>query len=400
MIPHLRKAFNDAFSNEIYQTFLQDLENTHNKEVVFRVAETPLFVPNELRDKLIEASEDIIDTLLKPEFMDYSAKAIPANFNVPNETAVPDFICIDFAICKDENGALIPQLIELQGCASLYCFQHFVAQKYRQHFQIPPHFSHLFGNRNSDEFLDFLRDVILKQHDPKNVVLLEIKPHEQKTRIDFYCTQAMLGVKPVCISEVWKENNQLFYDNNGTKTQIKRLYNRIIAEDFQRYPDLVPGFDMTENVDVEWAGHPNWFFRISKYTLPLLKNPYVPESTLLSDFDVFPNDLENYVLKPLFSFAGTGVNINVTPQDLQNIEPENRADYILQKKVQYDPVIQSPNNPVKVELRMMYLWKQNEPRPQLLTNLGRMSKGEMIGVRFNQNNDWVGGTVGFFDVGY
>lgn len=398
MIPHIRQQYNAEFSAAKYEAFLADLEATYQKEIVFRAAETPVFVPADFQRKMRDASESIIDRLLQPDFMAYSERALQPQFTIPNETPNPHFICIDFAVCRTPEGELIPQLIELQGCASLLCFQHFVGLKYLEHFYCPDNYSHLYDGLTSDDYISYLKSVIVGNHDPKHVVLLEIKPHEQKTRIDFYVTEAMIGIKPICISEVIVENKQLFYMLNGTKTPIKRIYNRIIAEDFERYPDLNAQFDMTQDVNVEWVGHPNWFFRISKFTMPLLDHPYIPKSRFLSDFNNdLPQDLENYVLKPLFSFAGSGVIIHVTQADIDAIAPNERQNYLLQRKVEYYPVIETTNTPAKVELRMMYVWRDGEPRPRLLTNLGRMSKGEMIGVRYNANNDWVGGTVGIVE---
>jgi hypothetical protein len=398
MIPHIRQRYNAEFNEAKYQTFLADLADTYQKDVVFRVAETPVFVPADFQRKMREASEHIIDRILQPDFMDYSQRALQPQFTIPNETPHPHFICIDFAVCRTPDGELIPQLIELQGCASLLCFQHFVGLKYAEHFYCPDNFSHLYDGLTPDEYIANLKAVIIGKHNPENVILLEIKPHEQKTRIDFYATEAMLGVRPVCVSEVIVENDHLFYMRDGVKTPIKRIYNRVIAEDFEHYPDLNPQFDMTKPIAVEWVGHPNWFFRISKYTMPLLDHAYIPKSRFLSDFkDDLPQDLENYVLKPLFSFAGSGVIIEVTQADIDAIPLDERQNYLLQRKVAYAPAIETTNTPAKVELRMMYVWHDGEPRPRLLTNLGRMSKGLMIGVRYNANNDWVGGTVGIVE---
>lgn len=399
MIPDIRRRFNAEFTEAKYQNLLADLEATYQQEVVFRIAETPIFVPADFQRKMRDASEYIIDRILQPDFRAYSEGALQPQFTIPNETPQPHFICIDFAVCQNEQGELEPQLIELQGCASLLCFQHLLGLKYREHYYCPDNFSHLYGGLSPDEYVQYLRSIIVGNHDPKHVILLEIKPHEQKTRIDFYATRAMLGIEPVCVSEVIEENGLLYYWHNGEKTRIKRIYNRVIAEDFSRYPDLHPQFDMTQAADVEWIGHPNWFFRISKYTMPLLDHPYIPKSQFLSDFDELslPQDLDNYVLKPLFSFAGSGVLINVSPADIAAIPTAERKQYLLQRKVAYHPVIESPNIPVKAELRMMYVWHDDEARPRLLTNLGRMSKGAMIGVRYNVNNDWVGGSMGIIE---
>ena len=184
--------------------------------------------------------------------------------------------------------------------------------------------------------------------------------------------------------------------NDGIKTKIKRIYNRLIADELKEARKSLGNIvDITADLDVEWIPHPNWFYRISKYTLPLLKHPFIPESDYLSEVKNIPSDLEQYVLKPLFSFAGQGVLIDVNKQDLSMIkDPEN---WILQKKVTYAECIETPNEPSKVEIRLMYIWKDGDERPILTTNLARLSKGKMIGVRYNADKDWVGGSVAYFE---
>ena len=142
-------------------------------------------------------------------------------------------------------------------------------------------------------------------------------------------------------------------------------------------------------------GTPPWFYRISKYTLPFIQHPYVPETKFLSEVNPVPQDLENYVLKPLFSFAGQGVVIDVIPADIEKItDPHN---WILQRKVKYADVIITPDEPAKAEIRIFYFWKDGEARPVATNNLARLSKGKMIGVRYNTNKEWVGGSLAFFE---
>ena len=107
--------------------------------------------------------------------------------------------------------------------------------------------------------------------------------------------------------------------------------------------------------------HPNWFYRISKYTLPFIRHPYVPKTFFLNEIKEPPADLENYVLKPLFSFAGQGVVIDVTSKDIDNVrDPEN---WILQRKVKYADVIQTPDIPAKCRDKNFYFWKEGAARP-------------------------------------
>ncbi len=391
-----RQAYNQSFSEEKYKNLLASIDSDFPGALDFRVAETPVFVPKALKDKLIEACKEIIDTIVSDDFKTKTDRAIPADQFVPGENDHSSFLAIDFAVCKDENGELIPQLIELQGFASIYAYQGYLSEKFKEHFPVPDDFRYVFGANNLDTYVGKLKELILADEDAEQVILLEIFPEKQKTRIDFALTEKLLGVQAVCYTKIIKEGRNLFYEKAGRKIQIKRIYNRLIFDDLLNYPDLETDFHFTDDVDVTWVGHPNWFFRISKFTLPLLESKYIPETNFVSDYQGnFPDNLENYVLKPLFSFAGTGVQLHVTREILDRIpDPDN---YILQKKVAYEPVIKAPDGQVKCEIRMMYSWPDNAPRPELITSLSRLSRGEMIGVRFNKDFTWVGGTACFFE---
>jgi len=396
MIPEFRRVFNEAFTPEHYQEMLRTFEREYPGQLDFRIAETPIFLPAALRDKLVQAGEDIIDVLTAPNFKQLTEDAVPPHLRVPNEDEHAAFLAIDYAVCRNADGELEPQLIELQGFPSLYVFQDYLAGVFREHNPIPDSVTHLFNADGTDGYLAHLRRLIVADENPENVVLLELFPEKQKTRIDFALTRHELGVEPVCITRVRKDGRQLYYEQDGRRIDIKRLYNRLIFDELERYPDLKLDFHPTDDdVDVTWVGHPNWFFRISKYTLPLLHSPFVPPSYYLADLASYPADLENYVLKPLFSFAGAGVKLDVTPAELDAIA--DKHNYLLQRKVRYEPVIQAPDGLVKCEIRMLYVWHEGAARPLLLTNLGRLSRGAMIGVDFNKNKDWVGGTVCLFE---
>ncbi|WP_019990564.1 hypothetical protein [Rudanella lutea] len=392
----IRQVFNQAFSPAQYGAFLESIQNDMPGLLDFRVAETPVFVPKDLGDKLKQACADIVEVITAPDFKTRTEGAIPADQRVPNENGHTTFLAVDFAVCRAADGSLEPQLIELQGFPSLFGFQAYLPDKFRQFYPIPDEVSPLFNGLDRAAYLDLLRQTIVADCDPEEVILLEIYPEQQKTRIDFELTRQYLGVAPVCLTKIRKDGRQLYYEKDGRRIDIKRIYNRLIFDDLHNYPDLQTEFHLTDDVDVTWVGHPNWFFRISKYTLPLLQSEFVPQSYFLSDLETPPADLENYVLKPLFSFAGAGVKIHVTPADIDAIPTDQRGNFLLQRKVQYEPVIQSPDGLVKCEIRMLLVWPDTAEKPILATNLARLSRGEMIGVNFNKNKDWVGGTVCFF----
>jgi hypothetical protein len=391
-----REAFNRSFTEEKYRKFIESFEAAFPGSLDFRVAETPVFVPADLKAKLLEASEDIISTILSDGFKEKTDRAVPPGQNVPGENTHSSFLAIDYAICKHESGELVPQLIELQGFPSLFGYQAFLSESFRKHFDVPADFNYCFGAYSYEGYAEKLKTLILAGEEPDNVILLEIFPEKQKTRIDFTVTEQMLGIQPVCYTKLIREGRRLFYYKNERKIQVKRIYNRLIFDDLLNYPDLHTNYHFTDDVDVTWVGHPNWFFRISKFTMPYLNGKYIPETRFVNDYqNDFPADLQNYVLKPLFSFAGSGVELHVTEPVLKALpDPEN---FILQKKVQYEPVIQAPDGLVKCEIRLMFGWEDKAAKPELLISLSRLSRGEMIGVRFNKDFTWVGGSATFFE---
>lgn len=396
MIPELREQFNAGFTSEKYEAFLKDLDSKHPGDIVFRIAETPIFVPKDFTTKMIDACEAILDVIVDPKFKDLTKRAIPKIENVPNENEHTDFIAFDFGVCENEKGELEPQLIEMQGFPSLFAFQVYYPQVIKRHFDIPENFDQYLNGYNDESYIQFLKEIILGGYNPENVILLEIKPHEQKTRIDFYCTQDYLNIPIVCLTELKQEGKKLFYRKDGKRIEIKRIYNRIIFDELSQIKkDLGNVVDITQPFDVEWAPHPNWFYRISKFTLPFIAHPYVPETFFLNEVSQLPGDLENFVLKPLFSFAGQGVIIDVTKNDIDEVrDPEN---WILQRKVKYADVIKTPDVPAKAEIRIFYFWKKGKKRPVAVSNLARLSKGKMIGVRYNMEKEWVGGSVAYFE---
>ncbi|MVT09248.1 hypothetical protein [Chitinophaga tropicalis] len=396
MIPTLRSYYNHNFTHRKYQDFLTALATEAGEAPAFKVAETPVFIPAALAAKLIQACDQVTDVIVRSDFKELTRNAIPNSMKVPHENDHPHFLVVDFAVCYDEKGELTPKLIELQGFPSLYAFQELMARQFREHFSIPGTVSNFFNGLDKTSYFEMFRELVVGPHQPEEVVLLEVKPHEQKTRIDFYYTQQKLGITPVCITELVQEGKKLYYERDGERIHIKRIYNRLIFDDLQRREEtLGRHVNLFHDLDVEWITHPNWFYRISKYTLPFIHSEFVPRSWFLHELPVIPSDLENYVLKPLFSFAGQGVVIDVKQEDIDNIEePEN---WILQHKVEYAPAIETPEGPAYCEIRMMYFWPDNTPRPLLVHNLARISKSKMIGVAQGKTQNWTGGSCAFFE---
>jgi hypothetical protein len=396
MVPDLRSKFNAAFTPEKYQQYLQDLDSAFPGDIEFRVAETPIFIDREFKQLVLTACEEILDVIVRPDFKQITEKAIPAKYNTPNEGRHCEFISFDFGICEDENGKLIPQLIEMQGFPSLFCYQIYHSQITRDHFEVPSNYDAYLGGYNADSYIHLLKELVLDGNLPEEVILLEIHPDTQKTRIDFRFTWQYLGIETVCLTKLRADGNRLYYEKaSGERQFIKRIYNRIIFDDLEKHELPADTINLHANWDISWCTHPHWFFRISKYTLPFINSRYVPATQFLHEVKELPADLENYVLKPLFSFAGQGVHIDITADDIRSIQdPEN---WILQRKVKYASVIETPDVPAKAEIRLFYFWPKEAARPFAAQNLARLSKGKMIGVRYNADKEWVGGSLVYFE---
>ena len=395
MQKELRDIFNKNFSQEKYAAYLAEVDAIQPGALDFRNAETPLFIPKDFTNKMLEACEDIIDVIVAPNFTELTERSIPEDARVCGEEGHAEMIVFDFGICNDGKGGYEPQLIEMQGFPTLYAFQAFHSELTAKYANLPSTHSSYLNGYNKESYIQLLKDIIIGNHNVDEVILLEIFPEKQKTRIDFYSTEKLLGIPTVCLTKLIGIGNTLYYEKDGKKIAIKKIYNRLIFDDVQQQQNLGPIIDFSHPWDVEWVSHPNWFYRISKYTLPLITNQYVPPTFFLHQLKTIPTDLENYVLKPLFSFAGMGVVIDVTQADIDAIK--DPSNWILQKKVTYADVIQTPDGNAKAEIRLFYFWKKGWSRPVGVHNLARLSKGKMIGTRYNKDKTWVGGTVAFFE---
>lgn len=397
MIPALRKQYNQQFTKEAYESYLHDLQTIYPGQLDFRVAETPVFVPKDFTEKMCSACESIIEVISQPDYRRQSELAIPPHLRVPNEDAKPHFIAFDFGICQNEKGELEPQLIEMQGFPSLFGWQVLQPEIHHKNFEWSTGFDAYLHGLTKETYIELLRRVIVADCNPENVILLEILPHQQKTRVDFYATKNFLGIEIVCLTDLIVEGNNVFYQKGGKKIPVERIYNRVIFDElFQQPADIrEKGRVFQQELNVSWVPHPNWFYRLSKFTLPFIQHPFVPETRFLNQVKQLPPDLENYVVKPLFSFAGQGVIIDVTQEDINRIaDPEN---WIIQKKVRYAAVIDTPDEPAKAEIRLFYFYDPHTNQFIPTNNLARLSKGKMVGVRYNKDKEWVGGTFCLFE---
>lgn len=393
MISHLRERFNRSFSEQRYQQLTALLESEVGARIPFRPCETPVFLPKHLIDEMVGSSMAIISRLDTPHYFDLSSLAVPDTYRGPNEGKHPHFVQVDFALVEDQTGRIVPRLIELQGCASIYAFQYALGRCYRRCYDLEG-LVHLIGGLDEDRYIDLFRQTVLNGHHPDEVVLMEIDPLGQKTLPDFYLTEKLIGVRAVCITDIIRRGSCLFYRLNGSEVRIKRLYNRVIIDELIQRSIPTP-FDFRDELDVEWAGHPNWYFRWSKFSLPHLTHPTVPRAFFLDQLETLPSNTEDYVLKPLYSFAGAGVKVAPTLEDLRSIPADQRRNFLLQERVTYAPLVETPDQPSRVEIRVMILWPDNSPAIPVIT-LARLSKGLMMGVNFNQSRTWVGSSIAFY----
>jgi len=392
MITSLRQRFNAGFSPQKYHQLLHTMADRCGAPVEFRVSETPCFIPRSLLDQMSQYGRELIHQLDTPEYLKASREAIPAEFNVPHESPHPMFIQVDFGLVRDASGNLQPKLVEMQAFPSLYGYQALLSQTYQEVFGLDANLQYLLGGLDWESYRKLLRRAIVGDHDPQDVILMEIDPLHQKTLPDFLVTEKLLGVPTVSITDIQKRGRELFYEKSGQKRQIKRIYNRAIVDELIR-KKIKLNFVFTDDLDVDWAGHPNWYFRISKFSLPLLNHISVPKTWFLDRLERSPDDLENYVLKPLFSFAGLGVIINPSKQDMAAIPADRRSQYILQQKMNFEPLIETPHGLTKAELRIMYIWLE-ELQPVMV--IVRMGRGLMMGVDHNKNMEWVGSSAAFY----
>jgi hypothetical protein len=406
MIPSLRKQFNAGFTPEKYQAFLRRVDEACGTHVQFRVSETPCFFPRSLIDGMVGDGKDLIRQLVESaEYRARSEASIPAEFRVPNEPEHPMFVQVDFGLVRDATGALQPKLVELQAFPSLYAYQAMLTRTYLEMYGLRQRASnsgvrastsdgqelkYFLSGLDEKSYRELLRRAIVGEHDPENVILMEVDPEGQKTLPDFLLTQQMLGVRTVDIQAIKKHGSQLYYERDGGRMPIRRIYNRTIVDELQRRKVKL-GFDWRDDLNVEWAGHPNWYFRISKFSIPYLQHESVPKTWFVDRLERVPEDLRNYALKPLYSFAGLGVVIAPTKQDIDAIPTAKRGEYILQERLHFEPVIETPFGGTKAEVRVMYVWL-DELRAVL--TIIRMGRGLMMGVDHNKELEWVGASAG------
>lgn len=402
MDPVLREAYNRAFSDESHRRVLARLETRLGRSIPFRVAETPLFLPTAIHERLASHARGIAEEICDPAIIAHGKTAIPPHLDAPGQDDLSACIQIDLAICRDADGNFDGKLVELQGFPSLYGLivaQSEAVSEELARLGIPGRFTPFFGGLDRDGYVDLLRKTIVAGAPVDEVVLMDIAPEEQKTFPDFVATKELLGIDWIAPTDLVREGRTLYRTKDGKKTKVSRIFNRVVFDELEKKKVPLP-FSYRDELDVTWVPHPNWYWTWSKHTLPRLRHPAVPRATLLSELREVPDDLSGYVLKPLFSFAGSGVIVDVTRADVDAVPEAERSGWVLQEKIHYTEALHTPSGAgVKAEVRMMFLRVPGDAKPRLVMNLVRLSRGKMLGVDQNRDLDWVGGTVGLHPVG-
>jgi len=401
MIEPFRSDFNARFTQEKYAELLRRMDEETGTHVDFRIAETPCFFGRELMEEMVRAGVELTHQLLhNAEYMRESGAAIPEEFRVPNEDAHPHFMTVDFGLVRDDAGMLKPKLVEMQAFPSIFGYQPLLARECVEVFGLDPTLEYFFGGMDEAGYWARMREVIVAGHDPENVVLAEVDPLAQKTLPDFLMHERHLGIKTVNVTELVRQGNKLHYRDGARLVPIDRIYNRVIVDELERKGIRLP-FDYRDELAVEWAGHPNWYFRISKFSIPHLDHPTVPAAVFLDEWyadrgrERLPEGRENWVFKPLYSFAGKGIQFAPSDADLEAIPANQRHDYLLQKRVRFEPVIRTPEGMTRAEIRILYVWPDGGAMTPM-TSLVRMGRGLMMGVDHNRDRTWVGGSAGLF----
>ncbi len=413
MIPALRQDLNRRFDPGAFRTMLHGLDAVARTHVGFPVAETPCFFPKSLLDEMAQIGADLTLRLVNDsEYLRQSLAAIPEPWRAASQNTHPHFLTADFGLVREPNGRLAPRLVEMQAFPSVFGFQWALSEAYRSTFSLSGDLHYLFSGLDETAFWKLLDSIIVAGHDPETVVLADVDPPHQKTLPDFHITADRLGIRIVDIADIEPMDTdpahpsslpRLGYRNGKRLIPIRRIYNRAIADEMARKQVRLQ-FDFRELFDVEWAGHPNWYFHVSKFSLPFLDHPAVPPAVFLNDWflgkgrDRLPTDRDRWILKPLFSFAGQGICFAPTDDQFAAIPAADRAGYLLQERVMFEPVIDTPAGPTQAEIRILYGWPDRGQLTPLLS-LVRLGRGSMMGVDHNRNQSWVGASSAFFPAG-
>lgn len=397
MIPEYRNEFNQRFTPDKYHRAVARMTERTGQAIPFRIAESPIFIPASFLEAMERTSEEIIGQLQgNPDYWEAAERIIPAEYRAPNEDFHPTFLIFDYAVAHTGEGATEPRLIEMQGFPSLLAFQYYLSRDFQETYALAAELKFLSGGLSEDGFANLFRRAVLNGHAPEQVALVDVRPWEQSTRPDFQLTERLCpGLAILCPTDLRASGRRLYYRREGREIPLRRIVHRVVWEELSKVQGEMH-FRYTDDVEMEWANHPNWFFKYSKFSLPYLRHPNVPKAYFLERLDRYPEDLQNYILKPLFSFSGNGLALDLDKERLDAVPAAERGQWILQEKVHYAEAIAALDGTVRCEIRLMYLWLD---RPICAMTLPRMSRGRLMGCAYNKTEPWTGHGLGFFPTG-
>jgi hypothetical protein len=394
MIQHIRQAFNQAFTDDTYQQYLDDINQRYPNSVGFRIAETPVFFDQKFKNSIIKAGEAICSQLVSEETISQLKDGIPKEFSDAQHTTLPNCLLLDFAITKNKE-TLDFALIELQAFPSLFAYEMLQDQAIRDHYNIPNQFSAYLNHYTKEQFHNELKSLIVGDS-PNNTILLELDPENQKTKIDFYCSRDAFNIPIVNIRDIECKNQKWFCKTENGLKEINRIYNRIVVDEIQNDNELLKIYIAISNdPTIEWFTHPIHFYMYSKFALPFIKHPKVPYTQFLNKINIKQVSLEEIIIKPLYSFSGKGVLLHPTLNDIDQIKDPQH--WIYQEKINYANCLDTPSGPTKVELRLFFLKDAESNTYKAAFNLVRLSRQGLINTAHNSNETWVGGSLAYFE---
>ncbi|MBE7181386.1 MAG: hypothetical protein INR71_09305, partial [Terriglobus roseus] len=210
MIRKLREAFNHSYTDGAYRSLLADLNQISRAELTIRIAETPVLLPAPMLRQMIDAGAAMTHQLVgNAAYLQQAAATIPEAFRVRNQDAHPHFMTVDFGLVHTGDGpwqgdldTLEPRLVELQAFPSVFGLQSVLGDLYCKHFQLPGDIARYPEGLDDITYWQKLRETIVANHAPENVILLEVTPEQQKTLPDFHIHQDHLGIRAVDIAQV------------------------------------------------------------------------------------------------------------------------------------------------------------------------------------------------------
>ncbi|MCX8051648.1 MAG: hypothetical protein N3B17_07150 [Chlorobi bacterium] len=386
--------YRSHYTDERYHRLRQLLEQRLGTRIEFRIMEAPVFLSDELRRSIADAAIALVEQCTEKSYLSHAIeRAIPPRYRMPDIPPHPTCAVVDFAISQ-ADGELVPRLIELQGFPSLFAYQLFLTDAYHDAYELREEFSPFFDpSLDRNEYRRILERWLIGNHHPDNTALVDYKPLEQKTYPDFAATELLTCMAPTDIGGIVERDGYLFHERGGALQPLRRIYMRAITDELEERGVEVP-FSWNDPPHVEWVVHPNWYFLMSKYSLPYLHHPTVPRALFCDTIERLPTDVR-YVLKPLFAFAGKGVNVEPTDDDLRALSPDERRNWLAMEKVEYAPALPTPEGANYVEVRCMVIWEEgSRPRPAM--SLVRTGRSKLMGSRY-LTLPWTGASICFFE---